>query len=72
MPDEEMRDEKQRLLENLVWIRQSGGYSKTDQVWVKFSLKTSIAQLQFGSRNSALRAAQAKDFSTCSKSSPPR
>lgn len=69
--DEETREENQNLLEDIqpVWTQLSGECSKTDQVWVKFSLKTSIVPSDFENPNDTWQASQAKDFSTCSNNS---
>lgn len=59
--------QNQNLLEEVqpVWAQASGKHSQTDQVWVKFSLKSSIVQSDFKNLKYTWQASQAKDFSTC-------
>lgn len=58
--------QNQNLLEEVqpVWAQASGKHSQTDQVWVKFSLKSSIVQSDFKNLKYTWQASQAKDFST--------
>lgn len=59
--------QNQNLLEEVqpVWAQASGKHSQTHQVWVKFSLKSSIVQSDFQNLKYTWQASQAKDFSAC-------